>query len=193
MVQTRRQLASIRTPSPQLIERGEHDTPARVRVLQFREEGLTAVQIREKTGIPERTQRRFATTGPRRPSHRPGRPRKIPGDILDRIIKSLAGHYKIRKLDYASHIKRNGLDVCVNTLKKALHERGLRKYRAAHKRWLRECDCKRRVAFAKEMIKWPAWKWKYVRFSDESHFHHNSRTAEWVLRRRGERDQGDTT
>jgi hypothetical protein len=158
MVQTRRQLASVRTPSLQLIDRGEHDTPARVRVLQLREEGLTAVQIREKTGIAERTQRRFTVTGPRRPSHRPGRPRKIPGDILDRIIKSLAGYYKIRKLNYTSYIKRNGLNVCVNTLKKALYERSLRKYRAAHKRWLQECDCKRRVAFAKEMIKWPAWK-----------------------------------
>jgi hypothetical protein len=31
-----------------------------------------------------------------------------------------------------------------------------------------------------------------VRFSDESHLHHNSRTAEWVLRRRGERFQPDT-
>jgi hypothetical protein len=38
-------------------------------------------------------------------------------------------------------------------LKKVLHERSLRKYRAAHKRWLQECDYKRQVAFAKEMIK----------------------------------------
>ena len=30
-----------------------------------------------------------------------------------------------------------------------------------------------------------------MRFSDESHFHHNSRTADWVLRRRGERFQPD--
>lgn len=42
------------------------------------------------------------------------------------------------------------------------------------------------------MLKWPALKWKYIRFSDESHFHHNSRTADWVFRRRGERFQPDT-
>jgi transposase len=193
MAPTTRKQSQFRTPSPQPIERGEHDTPARARVLQLREEGHTAVQIREKTGIPERTQRRFASTGPRRPGqYRPGRPHKLSGDILDRIIKDLAGRYKIRKLDYESHIKRNNLNVCVNTLRNALRERGIRKYRAAHKRWLQKSDCKRRLAFAKEMIHWPVWRWKDVRFSDESHFHHNSRTAEWVLRRRGERFQPDT-
>jgi hypothetical protein len=96
--QTRSQLRSTRTPSPQLIERGELRRPARVRVLQLREEGLTAAQIRAKTGIPERTQRRFASTGPRRPGqHRPGRPHKIGDDVLDRIIKGLVGHYRIRE------------------------------------------------------------------------------------------------
>jgi hypothetical protein len=90
--QTRSQLRTTRTPSPQLIGRGEHQTPARARVLQLREEGLTAAHIRAKTGIPERTQRRFASTGPRRlGQHRPGRPHKIAGDVLDRIIKALQG------------------------------------------------------------------------------------------------------
>ena len=42
------------------------------------------------------------------------------------------------------------------------------------------------------MIHWPTWRWKDVRFSDEFHLHHNSRTVEWVLRRRGERFQLDT-
>jgi transposase len=154
--QTRSQFRSTRTPSPQLIERGEHQTPARVRVLQLREEGLTAAQIRAKTGIPERTQRRFASTGPRRPGqHRPGRPHKIADDVLDRIIKGLAGHYRIRKMDYQAHIKKKNLNVCVITLRNALHERGLRKYRAAYKRWLQDSDCRRRLAFVKEMILWP--------------------------------------
>jgi hypothetical protein len=92
------------------------------------------VQIREKTDITERTQRRFTIIGPRRPSYRPGRLRKIPGDILDRIIKSLIGYYKIRKLNYISYIKRNNLNVYVNTIKKAFYERGLRKYYIAYKR-----------------------------------------------------------
>ena len=186
--QTRSQ---IRTPSPQ-IEPGEHDTPARVRVLQLRETGHTAAKIREITGIPECMQRRLATTGPRRPGRqRPGRPKKISGDMLDQIIKSLKGQYKIRRLDYESQIKRNNLNVSVKTLKRTLHEYGLRKYRAAHKKWLKTQDCQRRVKFAKEMLSWPAWKWKDVRFSDESHFHHNSRTAEWVLHHHGECFQSD--
>jgi hypothetical protein len=43
MVQTRLKTNQqrMRTPSP-LIDRGEHDTPARVRVLQLQEEGHTA-------------------------------------------------------------------------------------------------------------------------------------------------------
>jgi hypothetical protein len=53
--------------------------------------------------------------------------------ILDRIIKSLAWQYRIRRLDYESQIKHNNLNVCVTTLRNALRQRGLRKYRAAHK------------------------------------------------------------
>jgi hypothetical protein len=45
--------------------------------------------------------------------------------------------------------------MCVTKLRNALYERGLRKYRAAHKRWLQYGDCRRRLAFAKEMILWP--------------------------------------
>jgi hypothetical protein len=94
------------TASPQIV-RGEHDTPARVQVLQLRNEGFNALKIREKTGVPERTQRRFATIGPRRPSKvRHGRTNKLSGDILDRIIKDFAGQYKIRKLDYESQIRQ---------------------------------------------------------------------------------------
>ena len=124
----------IRTPSPP-IERGEHDTPARARVLQLREEGQTAVQIREKTRIPERIQRRFVTTRSRRTGrNRPGAPNKLSGDVLDRIIKTLTDQYKIRRLDYESQIKRNNLDCCVTTLQNTLRERGIRKYRAAYKK-----------------------------------------------------------
>jgi hypothetical protein len=141
-----------RTPSPP-IERGEHDTPARARVLQLREEGQTAAQIREKTGIPERTQRRFATGGPQRPGkNRPRALNKLSRDILDYIIKSLTGQYRIRRLDYESQIKRNKLNICVITLQNALHQRGLRKYCAAHKKWLKQSDCNRQLAFTKEYI-----------------------------------------
>jgi hypothetical protein len=147
--------------------------------LQLREEGLTAAQIREKTGIPERSQTRFAATGPRRPGAcRPGRIHKISSEVLDRIIKELAGRYVIRRIDYQTQIRRHNLNICVNTLRTALYEQGLSKYRAAHKKWLKTSNCQRRIAFAKATIKWPAWKWKEVRFSDKSHFHHNSRIAE---------------
>ena len=75
--------SQIRTSSPP-IERGERDTPVRVCVLQLREDDYTTEQIRVKTGVPERTQRRFATTESRRPGHhRSRRPVKFSKDILD--------------------------------------------------------------------------------------------------------------
>lgn len=155
--------------------------------------GYSAKSVEKETGIPIRTQGYWLRSHNERRTgkNRPGRPSKIPGDTLDQIIKDLAGHYSIRKLDYETQIKRYNLNVCVNTLRTALQQQGLRKYRAAQKKWLKISDCQRRIAFAKEYLGWPAWKWKYVRFSDESHFHHNSRTAAWVLRRRGERFQPD--
>lgn len=179
-----------RTPSPPPDSRGkkgngEYPTPARARVFQLRGMGHTAKQVEEETGIPVRTQGYWLRSNSERRTgkFRPGRQSKISGDVVDRIIKSLEGRYSIHRLDYKTQIKRNNLNVYVDTLKKALHERGLRKYRAVHQH---------RLVFAKKYIKWPTWKWKYVRFSDESHFHHNSRIADWVLHRRGERFQPDT-
>ena len=53
-------------------------------------------------------------------------------------------------------IERHNLNVTVRTLRKALEDRGIRKYRAAHKKWLQIKDCERRLEFAKRMLKWPA-------------------------------------
>jgi Transposase len=55
-------------------------------------------------------------------------------------------------------IERHNLNITIKTLKNALKDRGIRKYRAAHKKWLQKKDYKRRIEFAKRMLKWPAWK-----------------------------------
>ena len=152
-----------RTPSPPPDSRGkkgnrEYPTPAQVRVFQLRGMGYTAKRVEEETGIPVRTQSFWLHSNSERRTvkNRPGRQPKLSRDVLNRIIKSLEGQYKIRRLDYETQIKRSNLNVCVNTLRKALQDCGLRMYRAAHKRWLQMTDCQRRLAFAKEYIKWPA-------------------------------------
>jgi Transposase len=161
MVTTRSQ---YRTPSPEPDSRGkkgngEYPTPARARVFQLRRElGLNPHEVEEQMGIPVRTQTYILRSNSERRTgkNRPGREPKLCGDTLDRIIKSLEGRYKIRRLNYESQIKQNDLHVSVKTLKCALHVHGLRKYRAAHKRWLQTVDRQRRVEFAKQAIHWPA-------------------------------------
>ena len=163
MVVTRSQR---RTPSPPPNSdtsdekgNGEYPTPARVRVFQLREElGYSADRVKEETGIPIRTQSYWLRSRSERRTgrRRPDRPSKLSGDILDKIIKEFEGRYSIRRLDYETQIKRYDVHVCVKTLKKALHDRGIHKYLAAHKRWLQKKDCERRLIFAKAMLKWPA-------------------------------------
>lgn len=138
-----------RTPSPAPDIRGkkgngEYPTPARVRVFQMRTElGYSAKSVEKETGIPIRTQGYWLRSQNERRTgkNRPERPSKIPGDTLDQIIKDLAGPYSIRKLDYETQIKRYNLNVCVNTLRTALQQQDLRKYRAAQKKWLKISDC----------------------------------------------------
>lgn len=143
MVTTR---SSIRTPSPPIGPElrgkqgnGEYPTPPRVRVFQLRQElGYTAARTWDETGIPIRTQSYWLRSKSERRTGRTrsGRPTIIPGDILNKIIQEFKGRYAIRRLDYHTMIERHKLNITIKTLKKALEDRVIRKYRAAHKKWL---------------------------------------------------------
>ena len=91
--------------------------PARARVFQLRGMGHTAKQVQEETGIPVRTQGNWLRSNSERRTGkpRPGRDPNLAGDVVDQISKSLAGRYIIHRLDYESQIKRNNLNVSVDT------------------------------------------------------------------------------
>ncbi|MCJ1451662.1 hypothetical protein MMC28_002002, partial [Mycoblastus sanguinarius] len=82
-------------------EGAEQPTPKRIRVKELDYIGKTRQEIREETGVPERTQVRIVNEG----SHRPGRKRngtpcKLDVDTVAKMIKSLHGHYDKRVLPW---------------------------------------------------------------------------------------------
>ena len=84
-----------RTPEFEAKEGVEWDTPHRARVKQLRVDNYGAIQIRELTGVPERTQRNIAkeTSDRRTGKQRSGRPPKIDQDTIHKMIKAIEGHY----------------------------------------------------------------------------------------------------
>ena len=88
-----------RTPELDVPEHiAKWDTPDRAAVRQLRLAGHTQSSIRELTGLAERTQRKWKNVPSTRRAgkHRPGRPPKIDQDTVQKMIKSLKGHYYIR-------------------------------------------------------------------------------------------------
>ncbi|MCJ1241560.1 hypothetical protein MMC14_009566, partial [Varicellaria rhodocarpa] len=64
-------------------------------------------------------------------------------------------------------------------------------HKAAQKKFRSEPVKEQRDDWSEEHVHWPDWKWKYVRFSDETHAHHGSRYIEWVVRGPRERFKPD--
>lgn len=75
----------------------EWTTSTRARVKQLRKSGYSALDVRKETGVPQRTQSTWLKAHVRRPgSERFGRPSKLDNDTVQKMIKALKGHYKLR-------------------------------------------------------------------------------------------------
>jgi hypothetical protein len=77
--------------------KAEWTTPTRARVKQLRIAGHKASEIRQQTGVPERTQTTMIKASVRRPdAERSGRPSKLDDDTVKKMINTLEGSYKRR-------------------------------------------------------------------------------------------------
>ena len=73
---------------------GEWDTPQRASVKRMCLNEASTKQIQESTGVPERTQSQIMKQSTQRPGkHHSGQKSRIDHDIIDKIIKTLKGHY----------------------------------------------------------------------------------------------------
>ena len=132
-------------------------------------------------------------SGPvRRPGkERTGRPFKVDQDTVEKMIKSLEGHYKQRIKSWDDLAREFGYDaeerpfatlLTGRTVKHYLNETLYHKCRACQKSWINQNQADNRKFFCKAHRKWPLCKWGVVHFSDECHFHQNSRHTDWVIR-----------
>ncbi len=55
-----------------------------------------------------------------------------------------------------------------STIRRRLHEAGLRNYFSTNKPFLTKSSMQERLAWARKYVKWSQRKWKQVLFSDES-------------------------
>ena len=145
------------------------------------------------TGIPERSQTRILSEGVVRRSKKEkysGRPRKLDDGTIQKMIKSLEGHYKQRveswdnlalQFGYDEEERPNAPLLLARTVKRYLNQAGYHKCRACQKSWINQNQADRRKAFC-QCHQWPLWKWKMVYFLDECHFHMNSRHTDFVIR-----------
>ena len=80
------------------------------------------------------------------------------------------------------------MQCCGKTIKRAINAAGYYKCRACQKSWISEAQAELRYQYTLEKLQWPEWQWKDIYWSDEAHFHNNSRAVEWVIRNSKERN-----
>ena len=165
----------------------EWDRPTIVRVKQMKEDGKSASEIKKRTLVPPRTQRKIITEHqdsdrrPGRTSNR-GRPPKIDIDTVYKMEKSIQGRYRKRTLSWDSLGKDVGAKATYGTVKRRMNSQGYRKCRACKKKWLSEPNIEQRYDVSEEWRNLAFWQWKGWHFSDEFHMEHNARNTEWVIR-----------
>ncbi len=158
------------------------DTPTRTRVRTLKSE--------RKISVPTRTQRLIITstsdrTNPATKSR--GRPHTIDEDAIQTMERSLKGYFKNRTLNWAELGELHGSKPSERTIKRRMNAIGYKKCKACQKKWLSEANMTIRWDTSDEWRTLAPWQWKQWHFSDETHFHMNSRRTEWVIRTKQER------
>ena len=168
--------------------RVEWDTPHRSSVITLKAEGVSQLDIFKKTGVPPRTQARHIEKGPRRcGAKRIGRPTTLSDSDTQKVISHITKRYSKRVLGWELLAKDLDFKISGATLRRHMAKKGYHKCKACQKSWISEDQAIRRKDFADEMRRKREWYWKLVHFSDETHFHMNSRRTEWVIRNEKER------
>ena len=170
----------------------EWNTPKRAKVKTLRQDvGKSARDVQALTGVPPRTQRRILHQSDRRPNKsgrtKRGVPSKIDQDTVEKMIKALEGHYNRRTWDWEELRSQFELECTWQTVRSTMNQAGYHKCRACQKSWINENQAKKRVGYSEEHVGWQDWKIKQVHWSDECHFHQNSRHTDFVIRNKHER------
>lgn len=98
------------------------------------------------------------------------------------MILALKGHYNRRIWDWEELEAQFDLNCSWKTIRRQMNNAGYHKCRACQRDWIAKDQAEKRVTFSADKKEWPEWRWKEVNFSDETHFHQNSRHTAWVIR-----------
>jgi transposase len=125
----------------------------------------------------------YQETGGVEDKPRSGRPRKSSSrqdTTLHKIVNS--NPTLTSRQIAAAWKKRSRVKVSKDTVKRRLHELGIRSRTARRSAIVSERNRKKRVKWAKEHIEWSPYQWNRVLFSDETGFSlgYNTRSRMWV-------------
>jgi len=151
----------------------------------------THAEIGARLGIPRTTITSFVSRTKERESidnlPRPGRPR---------ILSDTAVRYLVRNAESQTRVPLKALrnlsniEASEQTIRRRLHEEGIRKWRAVKRPLLTAEHAKRRLAWAKAHHHWTVDDWRRVIWSDESAIQKDSNaTGYWVFRRQNKREK----
>ena len=175
----------------------EWKSPKINRVKALHDWGVSRKDIYHKEGVPVRTQYDMIHGPERRRgkssmTNRGGKS-KIDKDTVKKMIKHIEGHYDRRTWDWEELREEFKLQCVWETVRTTMNKAGYHKCRACQKSWINADQALRRRAFSDEHKNWPDWMIKRVHWSDELHFHQNSRHTEFVIRNEKERNCPDCT
>ncbi|KAK7093882.1 hypothetical protein V1264_007565 [Littorina saxatilis] len=165
----------------------------KARAIAWLQDGVSKREVGRRLGVSHyvvvRLHQKFQATNSVLERPRSGRPKKTT-QREDRFIRRQA----LQQRGATANIIRGQLRVATNTnvstktIRKRLHEVGLRSRRPAVRPRLTAAHRQARLAFCHNHARWTRQQWADVLFSDESRFnlhHHDGRARVW--RRQGER------
>ena len=127
----------------------------------------TIREISDITGIPKSTVGDIKTQNISTTKFKRGRPTKLTAHDKRRIVRWIKKSHDRRRADCKAIITALDLNVCQNTLIKALTELGYTRSVARRRPLLKQLDMKRRLKFARAHKHWTVKDWMRVIFTDE--------------------------
>jgi transposase len=175
---------------------GEWSQETRMRIVAWREIGLSQYEIAKKLGITRATVqsilRKYNQTGTVENLSRSGRPQKLNARdlrFLDRIVTKGAESRRTPVENIRATLNK---DVSTKTIRRAMKKIGISYHPAAIKPFVSKVNAKKRLDWCKEHLNWSVEDWSKVVWTDECSVEvQRSSKHAMVWRKSGERMKTD--
>jgi len=175
---------------------GEWSQETRMRIVAWREIGLSEYEIAKKLGMTRGTVhsilRKYSQTGTTKNLSRSGRPPKLNARDLRFLGRLVTRDAESRRTPVENITKKLDKDVSTRTVQRAMRKIGISCHPAALKPFVSKVNAKKRIDWCKEHLSWTIEDWSKVVWTDECSIEvQRSSKHTIVWRRSGERLKTD--